>query len=92
MDNLTYRTTSEDLEYLFEKYGKVGDVYIPKVVKLLKTIGKTISNQCFITKGSQDERKPRICFRAFLRQGKNYTMFLKNYPLLGDGKVKVFAL
>jgi len=30
VDNLTYRTTSDDLEYLFEKYGKVGDVYIPK--------------------------------------------------------------
>jgi len=30
VDNLTYRTTAEDLEYLFEKYGKVGDVYIPK--------------------------------------------------------------
>jgi len=30
VDNLTYRTTGDDLEYLFEKYGKVGDVYIPK--------------------------------------------------------------
>merc|ERR1719186_833029 len=30
VDNLTYRTTNEDLEYLFEKYGRVGDVYIPK--------------------------------------------------------------
>lgn len=30
VDNLTYRTSNEDLEYLFEKYGKVGDIYIPK--------------------------------------------------------------
>ena len=30
VDNLTYRTTNEDLEYLFEKYGKVGDIYIPR--------------------------------------------------------------
>lgn len=30
VDNLTYRTTDRDLEYLFEKYGKVGDIYIPK--------------------------------------------------------------
>jgi len=30
VDNLTYRTNDRDLEYLFEKYGKVGDIYIPK--------------------------------------------------------------
>lgn len=30
VDNLTYRTVVRDVEYLFEKYGKVGDVYIPK--------------------------------------------------------------
>ena len=30
VDNLTYRTTNEDLEYLFEKFGKVGDIYIPR--------------------------------------------------------------
>ena len=31
VDGLTHRTCLEDLESLFEKYGKVGDVYIPKV-------------------------------------------------------------
>ena len=30
VDNLSYRTKVEDLEYLFEKYGKIGDIYIPK--------------------------------------------------------------
>jgi len=30
VDGLTHRTCLEDLESLFEKYGKVGDVYIPK--------------------------------------------------------------
>jgi len=30
VDNLTYRTSDRDLEYLFEKYGRIGDVYIPK--------------------------------------------------------------
>ena len=30
VDNLTYRTSSDDIEYLFEKYGKIGDVFIPK--------------------------------------------------------------
>ncbi|KAL3875938.1 hypothetical protein ACJMK2_033841 [Sinanodonta woodiana] len=30
VDNLTYRTTPEDLKRTFEKYGKVGDVYIPR--------------------------------------------------------------
>lgn len=30
VDNLTYRTTCEDLRRVFEKYGEVGDVYIPK--------------------------------------------------------------
>lgn len=28
--NITYRTTCEDLKYVFGKYGQVGDVYIPK--------------------------------------------------------------
>jgi RNA recognition motif-containing protein len=30
VDNLTYRTTTEDLRRAFEKYGDVGDVYIPR--------------------------------------------------------------
>lgn len=30
VDNLTYRTTPEDLKRAFEKYGDVGDVYIPR--------------------------------------------------------------
>lgn len=30
VDNLTYRTNVEDLERFFEKYGEVGDVYIPR--------------------------------------------------------------
>lgn len=30
VDNLSYRTKPEDLERLFSKYGRVGDVYIPR--------------------------------------------------------------
>ncbi len=30
VDNLTYRTTPEDLKRVFEKFGDVGDVYIPR--------------------------------------------------------------
>lgn len=30
VDNLTYRTTPEDLKRVFERYGDVGDVYIPR--------------------------------------------------------------
>merc|ERR1711872_636615 len=30
VDNLTYRTTADDLRIAFERYGKVGDVYIPR--------------------------------------------------------------
>lgn len=30
VDNLTYRTTVDDLRRAFEKYGDVGDVYIPR--------------------------------------------------------------
>lgn len=30
VDNLTYRTTPDDLKRVFEKYGEVGDVYIPR--------------------------------------------------------------
>lgn len=30
VDNLTYRTTSDMLKRVFEKYGEVGDVYIPR--------------------------------------------------------------
>lgn len=30
MDNLTYRTTPEDLRRVFERCGEVGDIYIPR--------------------------------------------------------------
>ena len=30
VDNLTYKTTTEDLKRVFERYGEVGDVYIPR--------------------------------------------------------------
>ena len=30
VDNLTYRTTPEDLRRVFEKYGEIGDIYIPR--------------------------------------------------------------
>jgi len=30
VDNLTYRTTGDMLKRVFEKYGEVGDVYIPR--------------------------------------------------------------
>ncbi len=30
VDNLSYRTQTEDLRHAFEKYGDVGDVYIPR--------------------------------------------------------------
>ncbi|XP_046394533.1 serine/arginine-rich splicing factor 2 [Ischnura elegans] len=30
VDNLTYRTTPEDLRRVFEKFGDVGDIYIPR--------------------------------------------------------------
>lgn len=30
VDNLTYRTEPETLRRVFEKYGRVGDVYIPR--------------------------------------------------------------
>ncbi|XP_033117261.1 serine/arginine-rich splicing factor 2-like [Anneissia japonica] len=30
VDNLTYRTTVEELKRAFDKYGEVGDVYIPR--------------------------------------------------------------
>ena len=30
IDNLSYRTDSESLRRKFEKYGDIGDVYVPK--------------------------------------------------------------
>ncbi|XP_002161458.1 serine/arginine-rich splicing factor 2 isoform X1 [Hydra vulgaris] len=30
VDNLTYRTSMEDLERYFKKYGELGDIYIPR--------------------------------------------------------------
>ena len=30
VDGLSHRTTNDDLEGLFDKYGRIGDVYIPK--------------------------------------------------------------
>jgi hypothetical protein len=31
VDGLSHRTTIDDVEALFDKYGRIGDVYIPKV-------------------------------------------------------------
>lgn len=30
VDNLTFRTTPDDLRRIFDKYGKIGDIYIPR--------------------------------------------------------------
>lgn len=30
VDNLTFRTNVEDLKHAFEKYGEVGDIYVPR--------------------------------------------------------------
>ena len=30
VDGLSHRSTTDDLESLFEKYGRIGDTYIPK--------------------------------------------------------------
>ena len=30
VDNLTYRTTPDDLRRVFERCGEVGDIYIPR--------------------------------------------------------------
>ena len=30
VDNITYRTTIDDLKRIFDKYGEIGDVYIPR--------------------------------------------------------------
>ena len=30
IDNLSYRTDSESLRRKFEKYGEIGDIYVPK--------------------------------------------------------------
>ena len=30
VDNLTYRTCVEDLRHCFEKFGRIGDIYIPR--------------------------------------------------------------
>ena len=30
VDGISSRATTGDLEYIFEKYGKIGDIYIPR--------------------------------------------------------------
>lgn len=30
VDNLTYRTTVDDMQHTFGKFGEIGDIYIPR--------------------------------------------------------------
>ena len=30
MDNISYRTTEEDIARIFDRYGEIGDIYIPR--------------------------------------------------------------
>ena len=30
VDNISYRTSADELRHMFEKFGEIGDVYIPR--------------------------------------------------------------
>lgn len=39
VDNLTYRTTVDDLKRTFGKFGKIGDIYIPRDAYTMESRG-----------------------------------------------------
>ena len=55
VDNISYRTSTEDLKPLFEKYGDIGDIYIPRdrYVEILivefKSSARNIGYKIFVT-------------------------------------------
>lgn len=50
VDNLTYRTTPEDLRRVFERCGDVGDIYIPRDRFTRESRGFAFVRYCFIYK------------------------------------------
>ncbi|KAF6029567.1 hypothetical protein EB796_012136 [Bugula neritina] len=53
VDNLTYRTSTDDLKRVFDKYGEIGDIYIPRDAYSMESRGFAfvrldISNAAFV--------------------------------------------
>jgi len=56
VDNLTYRTRIEDLKDMFSKYGKVGDIYIPRNYRTQESRGFAFIRY-FDTRDAEDALK-----------------------------------
>ena len=55
VDNISYRTSTEDLKPLFEKYGDIGDIYIPRdryveiLIVELRSSARNVGYKIFVT-------------------------------------------
>eukprot|EP00731_Ephydatia_muelleri_P010624 Em0005g1210a len=75
VDNLSYKITSEDLKPLFEKYGDVGDIYIPRDRFTKKSRGFSFVR--FYDKRDAEEAMDRM--NGYMLDGREMRVQLAKY-------------
>ena len=65
VDNLTYRTNDRDLEYLFEKYGKV--IIVSSVLDRIKQVISFLDRRYLHSKRQIQQGEPWLCICKILR-------------------------
>ena len=69
VDNISYRTTSDELLRYFEKYGRVGDIYIPRDPRSRESRG-------FAFVRFNNRHDAEVCFFSFRLQSRLIYLFL----------------
>jgi len=76
VDNISYRLTSEELQRYFEKYGRVGDVYIPRDPRTRESRGFAFVR--FYSKHDAEDAMDRMDGK--LLDGREIRVSMARYP------------